>query len=258
MPTDTYIGNDYMQNLFFSPAAKMLSDNTIPTTYTEKNTVGIAFGENAKYIPDEALENGLIIDIKAAHILMDKGIDVGIERIGSVVSNAPLLRFKTDGEYVESYYSENSLYDVTYKKDAEILVTSGLKGNEYTDAVYYKSSENQKFVVFSFDAYSTHKDRYRSYAMQKLLLDCIAKLNCPLPAECKGNPDLYILCREDEKELSIGLWNFFADAVKKPVIELSEEYSDFEFVNCTGTKSGNKITLSKLSAFEFAFIRLCK
>ena len=258
LPKDKYIGSDYMQDLFHSPAAKMLSDNTIPTSYTAENTVGVAFGENVKYIPEEALENGLIIDIKAAGFLMEKGIDVGIEKIGSVVSNAPLLHFKSYDEYVESNYGGNSLYDVSYKNDAEVLVSSGVKGTEYTDAVYYENEKGQKFVVFSFDAYTTNKDRYRSYAMQNLLFDSIAKLGSPVVARCKGNPDLYILCREDEKELSVGLWNFFADSIENPVIELAGDYSFAEFVNCNGKMGNGKITLSKLSAFEFAFIKLTK
>lgn len=258
LPKDKYIGNDYMQNLFFSPAAKMLSDNTVPTSYTIENAVGIAFGENAKYIPEASLSNGLIIDIKAAQILMDKGIDVGIEKIGSVISNAPLLHFKGDNEYVESSYDAGSVYEVTYKADAEILATNGLCGTEHPDTVFYQNKNGQKFIVFSFDAYKTHKNRYRSYAMQNMLFEYIAKLNKPLPAICKGNPDLYILCKENENEFSIGLWNFFADAVENPVIQLSEEFSSAEFVNCYGKLENGKIYLSKLSAFEFSFIRLMK
>ncbi|MBQ1988467.1 MAG: hypothetical protein II234_01000, partial [Clostridia bacterium] len=98
----------------------------------------------------------------------------------------------------------------------------------------------------------------RSYAMQNLLFDSIAKLGSPVVAGCKGNPDLYILCREDEKELSVGLWNFFADSIENPVIELAGDYSFAEFVNCNGKMENGKITLSKLSAFEFAFIKLTK
>ena len=256
LPKEKYIGNDYMQNLFYSPAAKMFADNTVPTSYTLENTVGVAFGENAKYISEKAFYNGLFIDIKAAQILMEKGVDVGIEKIGMPIENAPLLYFDSSKEFVESNYDENAVYDVKYKSGARVITTCGLKGTEYPDAVFYENEKGQKFVVFSFDGYTTSNDRYRSYTMQNLLFDCIEKLNKPLPAVCKGNPDLYIMCREDEEELSIGLWNFFADAIEEPCIELSENFSSAEFVNCTGRLEQGKIHLSKLSAFDFCFIKL--
>ena len=256
LPKEKYIGHDYMQNIFYSPAAKMLADNTVPTSYTLENTVGVAFGENAKYIPENALYNGLFIDIKAARILMEKGIDGGIERIGAPIENAPLLYFGSSKEFVESNYDGNSVYDVKYKSGAKVITACGLKGTEYPDTVFYENEKGQKFVVFSFDGYTTSNDRYRSYAMQSLLFGCIENLNKPLPAVCKGNPDLYILCREDENELSIGLWNFFADAIEEPCIELSENFSSAEFVNCSGRIKDGNIYLSRLPAFEFCFIKL--
>ena len=258
LPKNKYLGKDYIQNLFYSPAAKMLSDNTIPTSYTAENTVGVVFGENAKYMPESALSNGLIIDIKAAQILMNKGIDVGIEKIHNVITDAPLLHFKEDNEYVESNYKNDAVYNVSYKTNAKVLVSCGLNGTEYTDTVFYENSKGQKFIVFSFDAYITLKDRYRSYAMQNLLFNYIEKLDKPLPAICKGNPDLYTICRSSEKEMSIGLWNFFADYIEKPIIELSDNYSSAEFVNCTGRLEKGKVYLSRLSAFEFSFIKLTK
>lgn len=258
LPEDNYVGNDYIQNLFFSPAAKLLSDNTIPTTYKEENTIGIAFGENAKYIPDSALQNGLIIDIKAAKILMNKGIDVGIENIGDIIADAPILYFNEQDEYVESYYNSSSVYEVTYKPDAKVLTKCGLNNTAYTDTVFYENSNGQRFIVFSFDAYTTPKERYRSYAMQNLLFDSIALLNKPLPYICKGNPDLYTICRSDKSEIAIGLWNFFADSIEEPILELTDSFSSAEFVNCTGDLRDNKIYLSKLPAFDFAFIKLTK
>ena len=255
---ENYVGNDYMQNLFFSPAAKMLSDNTIPTNYTLENTVSVAFGENAKYIPDSALNNGLILDVKAAKILMDKGIDIGLQNIGDVVENAPMLYYKNINEYTESRYGENSVYEIIPKNNAEIISTFGIKGDEYPDSIFYQNQNGQKFLVFAFDAYSTPPERYRSYAMQSLLYKYIDLLGKPLAAKCKGNPDLYILCKEDENSLSIGLWNFFPDAAQTPVIELADDFKKAQFINCKGKLKNGKITLSRIPAFEFAFVKLTK
>ena len=257
-PKEGYVGGGYIQNIFFSRAAKMFSHNAIPTSYTLNNTVGVAFGENVKYVPEEQFYKGIFIDIKAAQILMEKGVDVGIESIGGFASNAPLLHYKGDDQFVESRYVGNSLYDVSCKDTAEVLVTAGLKGTEYADSVYYENAKGQKFIVFSFDAGATPDERFRSYAMQNFLILGAEKLSKKLPAICKGNPDMYMLCREDEKELSVGLWNFFADAAENPIIELSKEYKSAEFVNCEGKLEGKKISLSRIPAFEFAFVRLTK
>ena len=77
-----HAGKDSIQNMFFSPAARMLAAQTIPSVYKRLGTVGIAFGEKVKYLDEGALENGLIVDISGARILQKMGIDVGLEKIG--------------------------------------------------------------------------------------------------------------------------------------------------------------------------------
>ena len=39
---------------------------------------GIVFDENARNLPLESLQNGLIIDTAAAEILIERGVDAGI------------------------------------------------------------------------------------------------------------------------------------------------------------------------------------
>ncbi|MBR5528515.1 MAG: hypothetical protein IKV97_05865 [Clostridia bacterium] len=72
-----------IQDMFFSKAARTLSSCSIPTVYEGCGICGIVFDENARNLPLEALENGLILDIAAAEILTERGIDVGLESIGS-------------------------------------------------------------------------------------------------------------------------------------------------------------------------------
>ena len=50
-------GKDQVQDAFFSPAARLLTAQTIPSVYQGLGTVGIAFGENVKYVDEGALEN---------------------------------------------------------------------------------------------------------------------------------------------------------------------------------------------------------
>ena len=56
--------------------------------------------------------------------------------------------------------------------------------------------------------------------------------------------------------MSVGLWNFFADSVLAPVVELDRKYSTAEFVNCTGRLEGDRVILSELPAFGFAFFEV--
>lgn len=56
--------------------------------------------------------------------------------------------------------------------------------------------------------------------------------------------------------MSIGLWNMFPDEVLHPVIELDREYSAAEFIKCSGTLKDDKIELSVISPYGFAFIKL--
>ena len=46
-------------------------------------------------------------------------------------------------------------------------------------------------------------------------------------------------CKEDDNSLSVGLWNFHADIAMEPVVELGEEYSSIEFINCDGKLDGD-------------------
>jgi hypothetical protein len=81
----------------------------------------------------------------------------------------------------------------------------------------------------------------------------------PLAATCTGHPDLYLMVKTDADSMAIGLWNYFADKIHQPEIELSEIYSSAEFINCEGKLDGNKVIISStLYAYEFCFVCLKK
>lgn len=240
---------------FFSRASRILSDSSIPTTY-EGDGVGIAFGENARHLSDEALNNGLILDIGAAKILMEKGIDVGLIEIGGkIVTNQ--LYFPEFDDYAVTGYGKKSAYNLKVKDGAKVVVYSEADGERFVDAFHYENADGQKFLVYGFDATATDETRYRNYYTQLQLLSSIEWLGGKkMPAVCVGNPDLYMLTSEGENGLAIGLWNIFADEILKPVIELDREYTEAEFINCNGKLIGNKIELSEISPFGFAFVNL--
>ena len=60
-----------------------VTDNSLPTTYGKTDGAALVFGTNAQLVTDEDLNQGLILDVKAAKILSEKGIDVGFLKIES-------------------------------------------------------------------------------------------------------------------------------------------------------------------------------
>lgn len=249
---------EYATNLFFSYAARFLTDNSVPTMYEGNHGVGIAFGENARHLPGDALENGLILDIRAAKILMEQGIDVGIESVGDFMLNN-FLYFPDQEEKILSNYWGAAAYEITPKPGARV-VTYSQKGDDlFPDAIEYENASGQRFLVYAFDGAFVNEGRYRNYCTQLQLFGSLKWLaGKKMPAVCLGNPDLYVICKEDETTMAIGLWNMFPDEILEPVITLSDSFKKAEFINCQGVLERNTIRLSPIPAYGFAFVRLEK
>ena len=99
----------------------------------------------------------------------------------------------------------------------------------------------------------------KHYANAKLIADHTRWLSgTRLPAFCYGYPNLYMQCKEDERSLVIGLWNFFEDEVLEPVIHLGKDYAHAEFLCGEGALCANTVRLSDIPPFGFRGIVLTK
>jgi len=238
-----------IQDLFFSKAARSLAYNTIPTVYEGSGICGIVFDENARKLPFEALQNGLIIDIAAAEILTERGIDVGIEQIGKATSGLE-EHFIDDNNHILTLNA--TVYDIKIKESSEILSDIETQQGKIPMSYRYQNSDGNRFLVlnintrFGSDNVLKHYARSRQYAEQVQWLS-----GQKLPAYVCGNPALYMQCKQDESALAVGLWNFCADTAIEPVIELGKEYSKIEFINCDGRLEGDKVYLSDIPPFGF-------
>ena len=251
MVMPTKVNNDVnIQNLFFSKAARTLAYNTIPTVYEGKGICGIVFDENARNLPFEALDNGLIIDIAAAEILMSRGVDVGIDHIGESETGT-LEHFADDNNYI--LMSGAVVYDIKLRSGAEILSDTEVNNKTIPVSVRYENAKGQRFLILNIntrsdnDSVLKHYARSRQYALQAQWLG-----GEKLPAYSYGHPELYIQCKEKDGKLAAGLWNFFPDIAIEPVIELGREYTKIKFLNCSGRLCGDKVYLSDIPAFGFA------
>ena len=178
---------------------------------------------------------------------------MGIRRFGK--------RITTDGEYFDgeeeyvygAYKAHVMELDERAEVDSSIAYMEDGQEKKAPGAFFYENGEGHRFWVFAFDAYFNNENMYRSYSRARQLVKAVGRLaGRALPACSLGNPDLYLLCKQDERELAVGLWNICPDGIYEPVIELEHACRGIRFLNCRGRLEGNRVYLSEMEPFSFA------
>lgn len=252
LPTLDGVG-DRLDHLFFSQAARVLSHNAIPSTYQGSGVTGMAFGENARHLPQAAFDKGMILDIAAAKILCDRGIDVGLQSVGD--KKAPAWEVFADGNRIPLY--DARCYEITVSAEAEVL-----SRNEDVILSYrYENAKGQRFLVLNFVTDIVDKKAFvwKQYARGRQIAENVSWLSGKkLPAWAVGHPGLYMQCKEDESSLTVGLWNLFPDPVMEPVVTLGEGWSQAEWVNTSGRLEEDAVCLEEIPPYGFAAFTLYK
>ena len=258
MVNPTRINNTVkIQDLFFSKAARTLAYNTIPTVYEGNGVCGIVFDESARNLPLEALKGGMIIDIAAAEILTERGIDVGIESFGEITSGGVAERFLKNNNRILS--NGSVIYNVKLKENAEILSDIETTVGAVPVSYKYENADGNRFLVLNVNTRNGNSNLLFHYERSRQYADMVPWLSGnKLPAYCYGNPQLYMQCKTDGNKTAVGLWNFYADTAIEPVIELGDTYSAIEFINCSGKLSVDKVYLSDIAPYSFAGFELKK
>jgi hypothetical protein len=133
-------------------------------------------------------------------------------------------------------------------------------------AYRYENAEGQRFLVFLFDGASIYDYKKsialtgltKNYPVQEVLVKTVPWLSgkC-LPAYSMKNPELYLMCEQDNGSMSVALFNCFADEMIHPVIELDRPYSRIECKNCEAKLCGSRVILtSPLPAYAMAAFRV--
>jgi hypothetical protein len=209
MPASPFVDYEF-RIIFHSIAARTLTSHSIPTAYKGHGVTGIAFGENARYLDDTALDNGLILDVTAAKILQDKGIDVGLEKVGKVYTAS------------EEYFPDKNRYVLVMNSPVtEISVKDGAKidsyfvdgeGEKRIGSYTYKNANGQSFLVLAVECFSMSEHVFKQYARGEQIVEFIGSMGKKLPASMLGNPDCYMLCKGNvQGEKSVFIGNFFSD-----------------------------------------------
>lgn len=243
------------------------TDNSIPVTYEDVGGATLCFGENAKYLSEESLNNGVILDAAAAKILFEKGIDIGVNGYKKTTSpNAEV--FGELGEIITCTTPGSAVfYNFDLKEYAVIdstflctpaglgVVPSVVDANKYRNfpaCFKYENASGQRFMIYAFSAQTVlvgnagwNTGVFRSYTRQQQLIDGIKWLQKgkALPAVLTKSPELYILCNQNSDSLSVGLWNIFPDEILNAEIILGDTYSSIDCFDCDGELVGNKVKL---------------
>ena len=241
-----YDGKDEVQNTFFSPAARLMAAQTIPTIYEGLGTVGVAFGENAKYLDDAALSNGLIIDLPAAVNLMERGIDVGLKEVGGDIAVSEEY-FPNENRYVGLFGCPAK--EMTVKDEIKTDSFFISEDKRYIGSYFYENKDGRKFLVFAFDGYNAGNHAFKQYARGEQIERFIRFTGKRLPASMRGNPDCYMLCKENANGIAVWIGNFFADECLNTAVVLDGEFKDVKFINCNGKLSGNKVVIDDIAPF---------
>lgn len=245
-----------MRSLTNGISSLLMSKNAIPTCYETSEYPVVVIGENARYISLERMGNGVILDITAAKILSERGIDVG------------LLSAEEKTDYTHEYYINNDemflleklkTHKIVCNERARILTTFL---PDKTPGVYaYENDEGIRFLVYACDfqwdktslSDNILAEYFNNYYRQAQLIQeiewCCKK---KLPVVCKKHPNLYVIASRDEKSMSVFMANIFMDEILNPEIVLDKEYSNVRFINCSGKLKKDKLFLNDIPAYGFA------
>lgn len=235
--------------------------NAIPTTYCGGEYPSIAFGENARDLDEDAFKNGMIIDISAAEILQESGIDVGLS--SAEPKRIYQERFD-DYDLTFNFYCDKGSYKIVADEKAKVLSRLSGNGFESPGAYLYKNANKQRFLVYAFNAYDAllHSGFRLAYGRGRQLNDAVDWLcGKRLPAECNDIPMLYCICKEDEKSVSLGYLLCTEDEAFDVSVRINVAFdpNSVKFINCKGKMcdDGN-VVIEHIKGFGFVGIAFDK
>lgn len=259
---------DKCERSLYYPSLNFTAVTSMPTSF-DRDGINVLFGENARVIPRNELKNGSVIDITAAKILTERGIDVGILNTDNMTYDGVHGSFSCVYEY-DVQKDKNTvmrgdvdIYDLQISSKARILSYFKIGERFVTGAYEYENSDGERFLVYPFDADQARNQRnwFNSYWRREQLIGSLEFLGRkPFEVYDTGkNPMLYILAKKNDGALAVGLWNIFEDKIPQARIHIEGEYNNIRFINCSGHMENNEVIIdSVIYPFEFAGFELKK
>lgn len=243
----------------FTPASVNFANAvSLPISFerNEYTNCALIFGENAKYIDGELAKMPMILDLTAARILTERGVDVGLAEAADIP--APGTEFFTDFWNAQIPVGTGGRFAKITMAEGTKAESAFMAGGEVCPMAYtYENADGGRFLVYAFEAESTEPKSglFRSYPRQKQLFRAVEWMQGrPLPAAVAKEPGLYVLCRRDGDELAVGIWNFWNDLGMPKEIPLDEVYSEIRGIGDTNvTLDGNIVKMdSVIPPYSFA------
>lgn len=260
--TRDLLDNDLVRYQFFSRAVRFLAHNSVPAIHKGRGCAGMTFGENARALlsDPEAFQKPMIIDVTAALILQENGVDVGLVSAGDrfIPGTEEYLAQK---EFVASVYGNTKTPYATRMEISSQAKVESLwhLGAETCPASYtYENAAGQRFLVYCMDAFACANEIYRNYARQKQIFDFLADSGAAAPVRCQGHPDLYVLCKEDENGLAVGFFNCFADEIDDLTATVAGSFKKTECYRSEGVLKDGCLKIKHLPAYNWCFVKLTK
>lgn len=267
--SENYVEKTHL--LFTHPSISVAERNSLPTKYNGDGPC-IAIGANAYCLSENQLKNGVVLDYKAAKILTERGIDVGLdtnvittdtsENIMDCLLNVPTRKFQYDKQTDEyMYLFDGSFEKVSVNKNADVLTEYVIVGigssniqSKYPASYYYVNGKGYKFYVMLYDYEKNTNARsiVLNYVGQKYLVHTYEKMSGkPLSASLLKCPNVYLQACKKDNGMVIGVWNLSSDKLSNAEIMLDKKYTKANFVGCKGIINGNRVVIESLPAFTF-------
>lgn len=248
------------ENRLLPASLRFVTDNSLPARYDAGPDAALVFGDAAELADDAVLAHGAILDAAAARILTRRGFDVGAAGFGETLH--------PDTEY---YLADKETVAVAGGRFVRLQAAGGAEllsilndpsaepaRRSAPGAFRYQNAAGQRFVVFAFEAAHScetgaEHGLLRGWCRAALLRRQLPWLSGRQPdAVCDAAPDLYMLARRGARSLTVALWNFGADAVFCPRVQLGEDWISLQPVLGKSVRSGRVVTLGELPAFGCA------
>ena len=237
-----------LQLTCFNPSSKILSPVGLPTVFAGDGTGIAVFGENAKYLPETDFGKGLLLDARAAEIMSARGLDVGLRGEGKGFA-ADMEHYLADGFHICAF--DQPIRNFTTDASA-IPETTALSPDGVTVATSYRyeNAAGQRFFVLCSEAYGSVERYHRVYGRSHLLARAAEWVSGrKLPAWTSGSPDLYLMCKENDGALAVGLFNLFEDEALDTEIHLGDSYRSVTFFSGSGRLDGDRVLLDDIPPF---------
>lgn len=246
---ERFAGEKPVMRSFFSSAAAMLTQLCIPVCYTGSARVGAAFGEDVLDIPEEQFPEKLILDLPAAKLLQEKGVDLGISEITPWAGSGAENYYLSDGtmEYVSNSNSglgllpgmHSGYFDVALAEDAQVLSEFVYHDkNRPSSCILHRGGTEYFILLFDAAALGQTCSAECAYTRQRQLMEFIG--GC-YPA-IKGESGIYCMCKQspDGRKMAVLIENLSYDTLFDFAIELDGSWDTASLYGGEGFLSKDK------------------